>query len=257
MTISAVTGRGQAVNSASHASLAMSPSSALTVGKEIFAACVTDNVDTTDGATSYHLVTDTHGHTWQKVFEETETDGAAADGCTVSLWMTKVTTQIEITENITNTYQGASNAAGIITCTECVVGAGMTLAWEPTAMARDSTDPSSVSLSGLTDREYLFFGLFGAEGNDNAKTPIANYTERFDARSGSSSTADVCIHVGTRILTGTGDTWESSAITVTNALQTLTAFYEVAESAPEPVRPKKMLIVPDVAQIAAVHASRI
>jgi hypothetical protein len=201
------------------------------VDKEILIWCVSNNNNTTDGATSYHLVTDTHGHTWEKVFELTETDGAVADGCTVSLWRTKVTTEIGTGNSITNTYQGANNAAGIIHIVEAVVGAGNTLAWETPATTIDtsmSAEAISATLSGLTNREYLFFGALGAESNDNSKTPIANYTERFDSRSGSSSTADVAGHVGTRILTGTGDTWTTSAMTGTSVIQSLTAFYEVS-----------------------------
>src|SRR3989338_3899201 len=71
---SAVTARGSATLSGTGSSLAVSPDSNLTVGKIVIAAVVSDNEDTADGATTFHTVSDTHGHTWTKVFEETETD---------------------------------------------------------------------------------------------------------------------------------------------------------------------------------------
>lgn len=232
MAFSGIAFLGWAPSTVTHASLAVSPTAALTVGKEIFVSCVSDNLTTTEGPTTYHLVTDSKGHTWTKVFEETDTDGAAADGSTTSLWTTKITTQIETTDSITNTYQGGSNDAGIIAIVEAVVGAGQTVAWETPGLTHSNSGTDiAASLTGLPSREYLFFGLHGAEGNDAAKTAIAGYTEQLDNRSGANSVTDVHIHIGTRILTGTEDTWHSTSTTFTNGIQSLTGFYEVAEVA--------------------------
>lgn len=248
MAFSAITARGSAVSTVTHASLAVSPSAALTVGKGIFVSCVSDNLTTVEGATTYHLVTDTDGHAWTRVFERTDTDGVAGDGSTTSLWKTIVTSEIGTGDSITNTYQGGSNDAGNIAIVEATIGAGVTISNETPnhthANAVANTDITA-TLSSLPSREYLFFGLLGAEGNDNAKTPIANYTEQFDIRSGSNSLTDVFMHVGTRILTGTGDTWTSSAVTATNAVQSLVAFYEVAGAAvTSPPRPTVVNFAP-------------
>lgn len=237
MAFSANTARGSNSSSVSHASLAVSPTAALTVGKVIFVSCVSDNLTTVEGPSTYHLVTDTDGHTWTRVFERTDTAGAAADGSTTSLWVTKVTTEIGTGDSITNTYQGGNNEAGLITIVEVTVGAGQTVNWQTPAHTHVDTlanDEISAVLSGLTSREYLFFGLLGGEGNDQAKTPIANYTEHFDIRTGPSGLAEVSIHVATRILTGTGDTWTSFSVSLDNIVQSLVAFYEVAEGGGSP-----------------------
>jgi len=225
---SGVTARGSAVNSANHTSLSVSPSANLTVGKLVIVTAVSNNKQTTDGDSTEHTISDTQGHTWNKVFERTETDGAQNDGSTSSLWWTIVTTQIGTGNSITNTYTNSTNNAGIIAITEAtfdnannnIVADGNT----PTHSASGSS--ISHSRSSLTNREYLWFGFHGAEGSDNSKTPITNYTERFDLRSGTTASTDVQMHVGTRILTGTGDTWRSSATTYTSGIQSLTAFYE-------------------------------
>ncbi|OGY90732.1 MAG: hypothetical protein A3B31_03665 [Candidatus Komeilibacteria bacterium RIFCSPLOWO2_01_FULL_53_11] len=231
---SAVTARGSATLSGTGSSLAVSPDSNLTVGKIVIAAVVSDNEDTADGATTLHTVSDTHGHTWTKVFEETETDGAADDGSTTSLWWTKVQTAITTSDSITLAL-GTSKSDALIALVEVSIAAGATVAAVSPSPTHSASGTSlSDSLSSLTSRQYLFFGLFGAEGEDTAKTPIANYTERHDLVSTTAGQAptNVQMHVGTRILTGTGDTWTSSAVSFTNGTQSLAAFYEITSSAP-------------------------
>lgn len=226
----AVAARGSLASGTGNTNVySVSPSADLVVGKIIIVSAVSDNEDTTSGATSFHAVTDSQNHTWTKVFEETDTDGVADDGSTTSLWWTKVRTQISTTDSITVTL-GASKTDIIISVVEATIAAGntvMTSSVTPVHSASGTT--LSQTRSGLTSRQYLLFGLFGAEGEDTAKSPIANYAEQFDlvSTTAGSATANVQMHVGTRVLTGTGDTWTSSAVTFTNAIQSLTAFYEV------------------------------
>lgn len=219
-------------HSGSAASLSVSPGSAIPVDAEVLVNCTTLNADTTTGVTTRHLVTDSNGHTWEKVFERTVTDGVANDGSTTSLWRTKVTTQLETTDTITNTYQGGNLLTGRITVLEVLVGAGNTIDFETPAFTEfsDTAASRSAVLSGLTSRQYLFYGLLGARGADSTKTAIANYTEHVDESAGGGANPEISDHVATRVLTGTGDTWTSSAlsIAITNGIQTLTGFYEVA-----------------------------
>ncbi|MEK7583971.1 MAG: hypothetical protein AAB490_01895 [Patescibacteria group bacterium] len=231
---SGIASRGSATLSGTGSTLAVSPTANLTAGKIVIVSAVSDNEDATDGATTFHSVSDTQGHTWNKVFEETETDGAADDGSTSSLWWTKVQTEIATTDSITLTL-GASKSDAVIALVEATVASGNTVvALAPTPTHSTSGTSLSNVRSSLTSREYLFFGLFGAEGEDTAKTAITNYAEQHDlvSTTAGQAIANVQMHVGTRILTGTGDTWTSSAVTFTNGMQSLTAFYETASAAP-------------------------
>lgn len=232
---SSPTARGSAVENSSDGSIAVSPTANITVGKILFVAAVTDNTATADGASTDHSsLADTDNHTWNKVFEETDSAGAAADGSTTSLWWTRVQTQIDTSDSITLTL-GTNRTDKIIALVEVTVAAGYTItASTDTPTHSDSATSLSETRSSLTSREYLFFGLFGAEGEDTAKTPIANYSELHDLVSATAGNADtnVQMHIGTRILTGTGDTWTSSAVTFTNGIQSLPVFFETASAAP-------------------------
>ncbi len=228
---SAVTARGEASEEVNDSSISVSPSANLTVGKIIVVSATTDNAATADGASTLHSISDTRSNTWIKVFEETETDGAANDGATVSLWWTKVTTQIGTGDSVTLTT-ASNRTAKIIGLTEVTVTAGNTVASTTgytgnTHYAAAGSNPSHV-LSGLTSRAYFEVGTSGAEGTDQAKTPT-NLTEMYDTRSGTSASTSVSYHVATRLQTATGDTWTSSAWTYTSAIASLTMFYEVAD----------------------------
>ena len=228
---SSPTARGSGVRAeSSGTTVAVTPSDNITVGKVAFFACVTDNTATANGASTNHdSVADTDTHTWTKVFEETDSDGAAEDGSTMSLWFTKVTTQIDTTDSVTLTIDTA-RLDGVCGLFEVTVGTGKTVTYSAdTPTHSDSGTSLSETLSSLTSREYLFFGFLGTEGEDNLKTALVNYSELLDSRSSATGVADlnVMIHVATRILTGEGDTWTSSAATFTNGMQSLTAFYEV------------------------------
>lgn len=229
---SAITARGQNVEAASDTSLTVSPTANLTIGKLVIVSAVTDNAQTTDGTSTLHTITDTTGaNTWTKVLEETETDGAANDGSTTSLWYTIVSNTIATTDSITLTL-GSARTAKTIGVVEATFDYGTnTIAYSAVA-ATHSTTGSNTSISqvrsAMTNREYLFYGLHGAEGNDNSKTAIANYAERYDIRSGSTASTAVQHHIATRILTGTGDTFTTSAVTYTSAIQSLVGFYETA-----------------------------
>jgi hypothetical protein len=102
-----VTARGSAVSSSNSASVGASPDANIAVNKIVIVQCVSDNNDTSNAATTFHTVTDTDLNSWTRVYEETDSDGAANDGSTTSLWWTKVTTQIDTTDTITCTL-GAS-----------------------------------------------------------------------------------------------------------------------------------------------------
>ncbi len=226
--ISGVTARGSnTVGTGSNASLAVSPSGNVVTDKLLFVAVTADNIGTADGCGgSEHSLKDTDNHAWVKIFECIETDGSADDGNTTSLFVTKATTTISTTDVITVTFSSARTDA-IISLVEVTFGAGKTFAIAQTGVGQNAL---SATIS-VTSREYLLFGLLGAEGEDTAKTPDAGgvYGENHDLISTSSGLPAVNVqqHVQTNIATLTGDTVDTADITYTNALQTLTAVYEV------------------------------
>lgn len=224
MAFSAVTARGSATEKVSDTTLAMSPSANITVGKLAFFQCATDNIATTDGASSNHSVADSVGNVWNKIAEYTDSDGAGNDGVTISIWATRVTVQIGTGDTITLTT--SSNVTNkIISLFEVTVGTGMSFGIEQVGLGQSAI---SASVSSLPNREYLLIGFGGSEGNDNSKTADADYTERFDLRTGSGTAAtEICTHVQTRIATLTSDTCTSTAWTNTNPVTVLVAVFEV------------------------------
>lgn len=222
MAFSTPIARGSAVSILVDNTISMNPSAALAVGRFIVVGCSTANIQTTDGASNNHsTVADSKNNVWTKHEERTETAGAVADGTTVSIWSTRVTTQIETTDTITLTTSGTIDDK-IITATEVQCAANMKV-----ELAQVGLGPNAIqaTVSGLPSKEYFLIGVFGAEGSDNAKTPDADYTERHDLRSRNSAAATT-IHVQTRIATLTTDTCTSTGWTNTDPYALLAAFFE-------------------------------
>jgi len=221
---SGITARGKATESSSDNSISVSPSANLTVGKLIIVNCVTDNdsVAVSDGPSSRHsTVADSKSNSWGKLAEYTDSDGAAADGVTISTWASKITTQITTSDSITLTV-AANVTEKIISVFEVTLGLGGSYAVEQIGVGQSAI---SASVSSMPSREYLLVGHGGAEGTDSTKTPDSDYTERFDLRTGSYG-SKVTQHVVTRIATLTDDTCTSSAWTNTNPVFLLFAIYE-------------------------------
>lgn len=222
MAFSGITVRGSAIEAVSDTSIQVHPGADLTIGKLVVVNCVTDNDSTAiaDGPSARHSsVADGKGNSWTKLAEYTDSDGAAADGVTVSSWATKISVAILTTDYITLTVASAVTCK-IISVFEAVLGAGGSYMVGALGVGQSAI---SASVSGMVSREYLLIGHGGAEGTDSSKTPDADYTERFDLVSTS-----ITQHVVTRIATLTADTCTSTTWTNTNPVFLLIALYEVA-----------------------------
>ena len=224
--ISSVTFSGSAVSDASSTTVTVTPAANLTAGKLVVVASMSDNNDTADGATTFHSISDSKSNTWTRVSEYTETDGAADDGSTVSIFATKITTQIDTTDTITLTL-GTAKTDKIITVTEATLGAGTGWVIEQVGVGQAAI---SASVSSLPSREYFLFSAGASEGEDVTKTADADYSEQFDSRTSSTGALDINIagHVQTRVATLTTDTVTSTAWTNTNPIMLLAAIYEPA-----------------------------
>lgn len=235
MVFSGVTERGSGSEKVSDTSFGISPSAAITVGKIAFLLAVTDNTPTTDGVSTDHTgVADTDGHTWTKVFERTNSTGAAADGATASLWWTKVTSEIGTGDVVTLTI-GTARTAKILGLFEVSVGAGNTIALAAggsTFRETDVANPAALTLSGLASKEYLLLGLAGSENVQITWTEDADYTNVYAAEgfgsTGGGGATNVAARIGYRIATLTGDTFQPSVMGAVEHTMALLAFEEVS-----------------------------
>lgn len=229
MAFSSVAGRGITGERVSGNSITRAIANGnVTVGEILFAALLTDNLQTTGGSSSNHTtMTDTKGNTWTKLFEETDTDGAAADGITYSLWFSKVTTQlVEITDSVTAGTSAAVTSKAFALF-RVLVAAGKTIALENVAYGHSA---ATATLSSLTSREYLFLGIHCGENETITIGEDADYTEiHIEARSETTGgeQTNVTLHQGSRIATLTGDTYTVGGTGTGNLLTILAAIKEV------------------------------
>ncbi len=191
--ITAVTIRGEAVSDASTTTLDVSPDANITVGKIVFVSSVSDNNQTTDGASTFHSVADTDSHTWTKVTEWTETDGAANDGVTVSLFATEVVTQIDICKtNACTGYTDTGDAqVAIISAvtTTATVGASLSVTVNAVDAAQQcngattsiTTTASTVPYETLT----VNADKIGAHNIDVSTNAVEGYTGTIEWTTGS------------------------------------------------------------------------
>lgn len=219
MAFSAVTERGSATEKISDTSIAVSPSANLAVDKIVMVLVGTDNAATTAGASTNHdTLADTDGNIWAKVYERTQSVGAAADGVTHSLWWTKVTTQIDTSDSITFTGDTAVTAK-VIAVWEVTVGAGNTVqvAAGGTVFLEETatTNPAALVLSGLNSKEYFFVGVMTAEEETVPWTESSSdaFTNVFASEGISSGPAggvatNVTVFAAYRIATATGTTFD-------------------------------------------------
>lgn len=235
MTISAVVERGSAISATSSTTVGGSPTANIVVGRYAFCLCVTDNTSTPNGASTDHTsVTDTDGHTWIKLYEYTHGRGVIAAGSTQSLWMTKVTTQIDTSDTITLTM-GTARVAKVICFAECQITTGSTLQLAAIGVSshqlfgQAATTVSAV-VSGLISKPYLLIGCLGAEGGNPSWTEDADYTNVMASEgvtNGGTGLINVCAYWGTRIATLTGDTFAPALASGADMVGSLVALEEV------------------------------
>jgi len=213
-TIAGVGSLGGANSTSSGTTLAVTTSADLEVNNVALVFTAFDNNGTTDADHSeVSGVADSVSNTYTKVCEFTNGEGSAAAGVTVSLWMTRATTQLDSAATITITYANTitSKAAEVH---EFTVGAALELANCQTAVGDGgSADPPSMTISGQTSQSYLFFRVGGKEGDSPtaAWTPTSGYAatafELADTGTGSTS---IKLDGEFLVLTATGDTSDPS-----------------------------------------------
>jgi hypothetical protein len=176
--------------------------------------CISDNVSTTTGATSDHSLSDDAGNTYTKIGEYTYSPtGAAADGITVSAWVTQVTTQLTTTSVITLTVSSSCNVKALAGA-EFSIGAGnsISVGTPTTGNAGASTSGPSTSLSGLANAEHLFLAFVADEGpsTDTWTADAAFGVASSRGTSGGTADANGWAHMEQNIATATSMTHQSA-----------------------------------------------
>ena len=230
-------GTGNGVSSTT-VSFATSGSSA-PVGSVVIARVASDNINTTDGDFSevVSVQDSTGGNAWAKIAEFTNGQAGAAAGCTVSVWMAHVGTEIPSGATIQATFSSAVTAKAI-TADRFSIAAGNfpQLAGPVQTLADDAAAPGEMTISGLPSREYLFIRALAGE------TTLLSFEESpdwIDLKSfdydGGPAAASMGVAGEYEIATGTGITsapiedtateWASVLFALVEVLPTSTLFF--------------------------------
>lgn len=208
-----------------------------------------DNKSTADGNTSdVTSVTDSKGNTWLKAGEFTNTVGGAAnDGATIAVWYTLITNQLLDTDTITSNYSASVTAkAAVAFYLNIATGNTLSVAASST-LVNDNADAGSMTLSGLTSKEYLFVRAVASETDTQAITATANYSAISQAaRSGTGGSEKGHMSYGSefRVLTGTGDTSDPTmSDTTADRASLYVAFQEVPPATSPPASTSSIVSV--------------
>lgn len=211
---------GSATSTTGGTTLALTTAATAEVGNVVLLLIAKDNAASADGNTSEVTgVADDSGNTWALLREFCNAQGAAGAGATVSVWYTKVTSEITATEAITATFSGSITSKAMVAW-EFTVTSGAVITVEGSGdLANDAADPGSIAISSLSSQEYLFVRAIASESSAGTLiTVTSSYTTfgRFVANSGTSATS-MGIRGEFRILTGTGDTSDPTLFSADHA----------------------------------------
>jgi hypothetical protein len=222
--------RGSANNKTAGTSISMNPNANLAVGRVIVVRCVSNNPPGASGETNYHTVSSIPSNAWTKIREQTRSPGGTGnDGVTASLWICQITSQITTSDTITLTIS-RSRTAKAIGADEFSIGTGNSISVVGDNAAVGNNRFPSVNLSGLTSAEYLWLGHIGIEGpNSDGFTQDADYANNTSfGTMGSGAASNVASRFGSRVHTGTSDTYNPTLGTSRDWVAILGAVQEIA-----------------------------
>jgi hypothetical protein len=213
-------------------------------GNVAFLFAATDNIGTTEAelneAASEHAVADESGNTWTYVGGYRMSAGAGADGVTISLWKSIITTQIDSGDDVTLTLDSARTSKCFggfhvsITASDVEVVGTKQFDGGTTDALPDQT------ISGLSSAETLFLVLIGVEAENSVigGTEDPDYTTIHNiSTTGGGVATRTNLFSGFRILTGTGDTTDYTLDTSRDYAQMFVALREVAGGTSETPTP--------------------
>ena len=212
---------GTANSTAASTTLALTTTSIAEVGKLVVLIIAADNTSTVNTGSGNEITTisDTAGNAYVKLREFVNSQGAAAAGVTVSLWIARITTELASASTITITL-GASRVSKCVSAHKFSVDSGFTYENMGGAdLENDAADLGAISLAGLPNREYLYIRASAQETNATTQTETLGYT-LFTAAT--ASTGVVATSVATsgsefKIVTSGNQTSDSTASPVDSA----------------------------------------
>ena len=228
MSWSHVANRGTNNSKTTGTTIGVSPSATISAGQVLFVTWVGSNVGTSQGyTTAVSVADDVSGgnNTYTRCAEYTRTDGSSGDGVTIALFRCEVTDAIGTGDTITATSTSIpARAIGL----EEFDGNGVQQVYTNAANGNGTSIESTIS--GLTSKEYLFFGLGGWERYVSDFTSgDTDYTDLTTiGTSGGGPASNNAAHPEYRIYTGTGDT---HTVTISNSTDWASLIMAIEESA--------------------------
>lgn len=200
-------------------SLVVTTGITIAADKVVVLCIAKDNVQTTDGQTDeVTSVTDSQSNAYTKIGEFTNGQGGAASGCTVAAYLSKLTTQLGSSDTITVNFSSSITAKALQGCSFSV-GAGNSLqlaAGSLQTLASDAANPPSMSIAGLSSKEYLFFRCIAHENNGGSIVNTASYSSpstTISSTTGGQAATNMGAISEFRILTGTGSSSDPNITT--------------------------------------------
>lgn len=185
---------GTAISGTSSSTLDLTTTADLSLANSRFCvlAVSSDNISTSDGATTDHTSVTGGTGTWTKIGEYTNANGAAAAGVTTSLWFF-----LPSGANATGTVFTITFASAVVDKAAQIrrftwdTAKGVRAANTPVGFGVDATTGfGSGALSGLPSQEYLFVSGLGKEANTTtALTPSSGWGTWSVARSRNNAAA--------------------------------------------------------------------
>lgn len=183
-------------------SILMNTLNALSVGDVAVCAVGTDEtgIGTTDGDNAQHTtIVDGSSNTWVQAVEfQNMQTSTAADGASVSIYYSKITSALASGGNITFNFSAATTRKAFA-CWRFTTPVGTTLsvAAGSSTLANDAADPGSMTVATGVSQEHLFVRASACETNSTTWTPTAGYSAftNFGSQS-NSGTASTSIALG-------------------------------------------------------------
>lgn len=229
MAIVAVATLGTAAEGAStDSAMTLTTAATLEAGNVGVLAIASDNAGASGNTNHHTSVTDSGSNTYTKIYEYTYSPGStAADGVTVSIWVVRPASNLASGATVTMN-QSANTAEKCASFYEFTSGAALQQAGTQQTSGANESHPASLTVSGLTSKEYLFFRVVGKEVNTTTVlTPSTSFTAIDGTRSRNNSAA-ITIRGEFRILTGTSAT---SSPTMNVVCDTASIFVALEEAA--------------------------
>ena len=220
------------------------------------AAFASDNASGTDGFTNLHSgMTDSvpaSGNVYTKVYEYTNGQGSAAAGITLSVWIVLMPNGYSTNTNGIQVNLSTAVVAKAGFMSLYTIGSGNTLEHTSGAVAGgayDGVNLPSLSLSGLTNKEYLFLRMNAVERDGIVYTrDTANGWLWWNSNlvngqtsTGGGATSNAGVSSEVRIATTTGAIDNMVFDNTADLVSVLMAFEEVTPSAFTPVDPMGMM----------------